>query len=115
LRKVFEILVQSLDDKGWIDWTEGYIDGSFSDAKKGAKASTRRGAVKVPKEWLSLSAEEVFLSLALSTEPGRVKSCSPKAQLNQFQRRKSRKTFLETKSTTRALMPRDSKKDLGSN
>jgi len=40
-----------LDQRGQLDWSEAFIDGSFAPAKKGANASERPNAVRERNGW----------------------------------------------------------------
>ena len=46
-------LVRLLNRKGRIDWMEGFIDGSFASAKKGAKLLVKRNVAKGRNGWPS--------------------------------------------------------------
>lgn len=61
LRDVLERLAEDLRRRGKLDLTEGFIDGSFSAAKKGAPKSVRPSVEKAPRSWRSATAM-VFLS-----------------------------------------------------
>jgi len=54
-------LAEDLRQRGKLDLTEGFIDASFTGAKKGALSSVRRNAAKATKSWQSSTAA-VFLS-----------------------------------------------------
>jgi transposase len=51
LERVLHALATDLRDRGGLDLTEGFIDGTFSSAKKGASASGKRSAAKGPRSW----------------------------------------------------------------
>ena len=59
--KILTALAEDLRDRGGIDLSEGFIDGTFAPAKKGALAWARPNAAKVPKSW-ALQTLKVFLS-----------------------------------------------------
>jgi len=59
--KILSALAEDLCQRGGIDLSEGFIDGTFSPAKKGALVWARPNAVKVPKLW-ALRTLKVFLS-----------------------------------------------------
>lgn len=61
LRDVLERLAEDLRDRGQLDLTEGFIDGTFSPAKKGAPPSDPLSEVRAAKSWRSVTAM-VFLS-----------------------------------------------------
>lgn len=45
--RAWKALMQTLDKKGRLEWSESFIDGSFVPAKKGGPELKRRAAVKV--------------------------------------------------------------------
>jgi len=51
--KVIEALAKDLHDRGGIDMSECFIDGSFSLAKKGGFLWERLSGVKAPRSWQS--------------------------------------------------------------
>jgi transposase len=59
--KILTALAQDLKERGGIDLSEGFIDGSFSPAKKGAMVWARPKGAKEPKLW-ALQTLAVFLS-----------------------------------------------------
>jgi len=59
--KILTALAQDLKKRGDIDLSEGFIDGSFAPAKKGAMAWARPKGAKEPKLW-ALRTLAVFLS-----------------------------------------------------
>jgi transposase len=61
LRDVLQRLAEDLRDRGQLDLSEGFIDASFSSAKKGAPPLALLGAVKAAKSW-RLATAMVFLS-----------------------------------------------------
>lgn len=61
LIRVLHALAQDLYERGGIDITEAFIDGTFAGAKKGAPASGKRGVGRGPKSW-QLQTALVFLS-----------------------------------------------------
>jgi transposase len=58
--RVLHALAQDLYDRGKIDITEAFIDGTFSGAKKGALPSERPSAGRGPRSW-QLQTALVFL------------------------------------------------------
>ena len=54
-------LAQDLEERGGIDMSECYIDGTFAPAKKGAMELVRQSAEKAPRSW-QLQTALVFLS-----------------------------------------------------
>jgi transposase len=59
--KILIALAEDLRDRGGIDLSEGFIDGTFAPAKKGALAWAKPNAEKVLKSW-ALATLKVFLS-----------------------------------------------------
>ena len=58
---VLQRLAEDLRDRGKLDLTEGFIDASFSPAKKGARKSGPPNAGRAARSWQSATAM-VFLS-----------------------------------------------------
>lgn len=54
-------MTKALEERGKIDMSECFIDGTFASAKKGALELVRRSAAKGPRSWQSQTAL-VFLS-----------------------------------------------------
>ena len=61
LEQVVRALAQDLVDRGGIDLSEAYIDGTFVSAKRGALALVQQSAAKGARSWQSRTAM-VFLS-----------------------------------------------------
>jgi transposase len=61
LERVLHALATDLRDRGGLDLTEGFIDGTFAPAKKGGSASARRSVARGPRSW-QLQTAMVFLS-----------------------------------------------------
>lgn len=61
LEAVLLALAQDLKERGGLDVSECFIDGTFVPAKKGGAASARPSAAKAPKSW-ALQTAMVFLS-----------------------------------------------------
>lgn len=59
--RILTALAEDLRQRGGIDLSEGFIDGTFAPAKKGALAWARPNAAKAPKSW-ALQTLKVFLS-----------------------------------------------------
>jgi transposase len=59
--KVLRTLAEDLYERGGIDIREGFIDGSFAAAKKGALVLAKLRKVKAPRSWPSQTLM-VFLS-----------------------------------------------------
>ena len=49
--KAWRRLVKRLDREGAVDWEEGFADGTFASAKKGAIALVPPSAAKAPSSW----------------------------------------------------------------
>jgi transposase len=60
LEAVLLALAQDLKERGGLDVSECFIDGTFVPAKKGGVASARPSAAKAPKSW-ALQTAMVFL------------------------------------------------------
>jgi transposase len=59
--KILTALAQDLKERGGIDLSEGFIDGTFAPAKKGAMVWAKPKRAKAPKLWASQTLL-VFLS-----------------------------------------------------
>jgi transposase len=59
--KILTALAQDLKDRGQIDLSEGFIDGTFAPAKKGAMVWAKPKRAKEPRLW-ALQTLSVFLS-----------------------------------------------------
>ena len=59
--KILTVLAQDLKDRGGIDLSEGFIDGTFAPAKKGAMVWAKPKRAKEPRLW-ALQTLSVFLS-----------------------------------------------------
>lgn len=51
LDRAWKRLLRKLDYAGQIDWREGFADGTFASAKKGASTSARPSEAKGPSSW----------------------------------------------------------------
>ncbi len=51
LQRVLETLAQDLEQRGQLDLSECFIDGTFVAAKKGARQSVRLNGAKVARSW----------------------------------------------------------------
>jgi len=58
--RVFRVFLGELDEKGQLDWSECFADGSFVPAKKGGVASVKPSAAKARSAWW-WSTAKVFL------------------------------------------------------
>jgi transposase len=70
--KILTALAQDLKDRGGIDLREGFIDGTFAPAKKGAMVWAKPKGAKGPKLW-ALQTLSVFLSPLAQQVPARMK------------------------------------------
>jgi transposase len=70
--KILTALAQDLKKRGGIDLSEGFIDGSFASAKKGAMVWAKPKGAKEPKLW-ALRTLLVFLSQLTQQAPAHVK------------------------------------------
>ena len=61
IERVLHGLAQDLYERGKLDITEAFIDGTFAGAKKGAPASGKRSGARGPRSW-QLQTALVFLS-----------------------------------------------------
>ena len=61
LEAIIQSLVRDLEERGAIDLSEVFIDGSFAAAKKGVLELVKRSAAKGPRSWQSRTVT-VFLS-----------------------------------------------------
>lgn len=75
LEAIFRELARDLKERGGIDVTECFIDGSFAGAKKGGSAWEKQSAGKGPRSW-PLQTALVFLSEFGSTVLRRMKQGS---------------------------------------
>jgi len=57
---LWRAFLSELDDRGKLDWSETFMDGSFAPAKKGASASARPSAAREQSGWW-WSTARVFL------------------------------------------------------
>jgi transposase len=70
--KILTALARDLRERGNIDLSEGFIDGSFATAKKGAMVWARPKGAKEPKLW-ALQTLAVFLSPLTQPVPAHMK------------------------------------------
>lgn len=59
--QILKVLAEDLRERGGVDVSECFIDGTFSGAKKGAPASAKPSAEKAARSW-QLQTALVFLS-----------------------------------------------------
>ena len=70
--KIWRQFLSELDQRGKLDWSESFLDGSFAPAKKGASASAKPSAAKARSGWW-WSTAKVFLWEANWSRPAREK------------------------------------------
>ncbi len=70
--EIWRTFLADLNEAGWIDWEEAFIDASFFPAKKGANASEKRNAAREQSAWWWRTARE-FLSASVWHRPRRRK------------------------------------------
>jgi transposase len=70
--KILTALAQDLKKRGGIDISEGFIDGTFAPAKKGAMVWAKPKRAKEPRLW-ALRTLSVFLSPSAQAVPDRMK------------------------------------------
>jgi transposase len=70
--EILTALAQDLKKRGGIDISEGFIDGSFAPAKKGAMVWAKPKGAKEPRLW-ALQTLSVFLSPSAQAVPARMK------------------------------------------
>jgi transposase len=51
LLEIWQSFLDTLDERGLLDWDEVFVDASFSPAKKGAKESVKLSVEKVRSGW----------------------------------------------------------------
>jgi transposase len=73
--KIVKALAEDLRERGRIDLSEAFVDGTFASAKKGVLALVRRNAARGPRSW-PLQTALVFLSPLPSRRPRRTKRSS---------------------------------------
>jgi len=76
--QILAALAQDLEQRGKLDLTEAFIDGSFSGAKKGATRSAKPNAAREARSWRSQTAM-VFLSPPAWPTPGATAGLSSSA------------------------------------
>ena len=59
--EILAMLVKDLEERGGIDLSEAFIDGSFAGAKKGGSTSERLNGARAPRSW-PLQTAVAFLS-----------------------------------------------------
>ena len=99
LERVLQRLSEDLRDRGKLDLTEGFIDATFTAAKKGAPPSDRPSGERAAKSWRSATAM-VFLSPSTWPALHRPKSGSSKTRSRRASSKTSRRDWLATRPTT---------------
>ena len=69
--------LSKLDEKGQLDWSEAFVDGSFAPAKKGVNASARPRGARARSGWWWSTAKVFLLETTWTLRP-RAKSNSSK-------------------------------------
>ncbi len=87
MERILQALAEDLRERGGLDLSEAFIDGSFARAKKGALSLATLGSAGAPRSWQSQTAM-VFLSPSGLRVLRRMKSRSSK--------RRSTTDFLST-------------------
>ena len=70
--EIWRTFLADLNEAGWLDWEEAFVDASFFPAKKGANASEKRNAAREQSAWWWRTAGE-FLSASVWHRPRRRK------------------------------------------
>jgi len=68
--KIWRAFLGELDERGRLDWSECFADGSFAPAKKGGRVSARPSGARVRSGWW-WSTAKVFLWESTWTRPAR--------------------------------------------
>ena len=99
LTRILHALAEDLYERGKLDLSEAFIDGSFAGAKKGALPSERRSGARGRRSWQSQTAL-VFLSPPGLQVLRRMKSRSSKRRSTTASSRTHPIALLETELTT---------------
>lgn len=78
---LWHAFIDTLDERGLVDWEELFLDGSFAPAKKGAPTSAKPSVERVRSGWWWQMAKE-FLWHVPPRARRQLKSHSPKAPSN---------------------------------
>lgn len=97
-KKIWRRLIHLLDKEGKLDWSEGFIDGSFANAKKGGLALVKLRGGKAQSGWPSLMVMD-YLSEFLFTPQHLTKSRLLRRPLKKSRALKNQKISLVTKPT----------------
>jgi len=87
LRDLLECLAEDLRLRGKLDLTEGFIDATFAEAKKGVMKSVRRDGAKAARPWRSATAMVVLSpSTWPALRPRKSASWTPRSTTTSSQR-----------------------------
>ena len=67
--KIWRAFLRELDQRGRLDWSESFLDGSFAPAKKGALASAKPSAARARSLWYWLMARVLRLDFTWRRHP----------------------------------------------
>lgn len=56
--EIWRTFLADLDEAGWLDWEEAFVDATFIPAKKGAQRSGKRNAARERSAWWWQTARE---------------------------------------------------------
>ena len=70
----WRVFLSELDERGQLDWSEAFVDGSFAPAKKGANASERPNAARERSGWWWSTAKVFLLETTWTRRPRRKSS-----------------------------------------
>lgn len=70
--RLWQALLEELDERGRLDWSECFADATFASAKKGVNASAKPSAARARSSWW-WSTARAFLWHSPSTRPARRK------------------------------------------
>jgi len=76
--QVWRTFLAELDEKGQLDWSEAFVDGSFAPAKKGATASERPNAARARSGWWWSTAKVFLWETTWIRRPRTKATCSKK-------------------------------------
>lgn len=67
--KAWRAFLAELDERGQLDWSEAFVDGSFAPAKKGGSASGRRNVARERSGWWWSTAKVFLLETTWTLRP----------------------------------------------
>jgi len=76
--EAWRAFLSELDEKGQLDWSEAFVDGSFAPAKKGANVSVRPRGARARSGWWWSTAKVFLLETTWTLRPHRRSSSSKK-------------------------------------